>query len=90
LIALSRREHPLAARLIGKLLGRPLDATDPAYEQFVQMLCGLRSATLAALLQGVHFQPALEAVAQGVGVRPIAAAGIGVLWQVVHTTVCAA
>lgn len=38
-IAAYRREHPLAARSIGKLLGWPLDPTDPAYEQFVQTLC---------------------------------------------------
>lgn len=33
-IATYRHEHPFAARLIGKLLGWPLEATGPAYEQF--------------------------------------------------------
>lgn len=40
-IAAYRREHALAARLIGKPLGWPLDPTDPAYEQFVQTLCAV-------------------------------------------------
>ncbi len=40
-IAAYRHEHPLAARAIGKLLGWPLDATSPAYEQFVQTLCAV-------------------------------------------------
>ena len=38
-IAAYRRKHPLSARLIGKLLGWPLDVTGPAYEQFVKTLC---------------------------------------------------
>lgn len=47
-IAAYRREHPLAARLIGKLLDWTLDSTDPAYEQFVQTRCGVafRPSTL--------------------------------------------
>jgi hypothetical protein len=40
-LAAYRREHQLAARLIGKLLGWPLDPTDPAYEQFVKTLCAV-------------------------------------------------
>lgn len=40
-IATYRREHPFTARLIGKLLGWPLDMTDPAYEPFVRTLCAV-------------------------------------------------
>lgn len=49
LIAVYRREHPLAARLVGDLLGWPLDATDPAYERCAQMLCAVafRPSTLS-------------------------------------------
>jgi deazaflavin-dependent oxidoreductase (nitroreductase family) len=48
-IAAYRGEHPLAARLIGKLLGWPLDVTGPAYKQFVQTLCAVafRPSTLS-------------------------------------------
>ncbi|MGH2879450.1 MAG: nitroreductase family deazaflavin-dependent oxidoreductase [Solirubrobacteraceae bacterium] len=40
-IATYRREHSLIARLIGKLLGWPLDVADPSYEQFVKTLCAV-------------------------------------------------
>lgn len=47
-IATYRREHPLAARLIGNLLGWPLDTTGSAHEQFVHTLCAVafRPSTL--------------------------------------------
>jgi hypothetical protein len=50
-IAAYRQKHPLAARLIGKLLGWPLDATGSVYEQFVQTLCtvAFRRSTLTQL-----------------------------------------
>jgi len=40
-IATYWREHPVAARMIAKLLGWPPTSTGVAYEQFVQTLCAV-------------------------------------------------